>query len=90
MTATEKQFTTCRYYISRSDCIDSCFLLRRYFYIYTLGNDDPINNKETGYAYEAMLENMPQVVRVQSKSAKVGNVGKQANFLAHTSRLPHD
>jgi len=33
----------------------------RYFYIYTLGNDAPIDNKETGYAYEAMLENMPQV-----------------------------
>ena len=33
----------------------------RYFYIYSLGNTEPITTKEAGFAYEAMLENMPQV-----------------------------
>ena len=41
-------------------------LFFRYFYIYTLGNDAPITNAETGYAYEAMLENMPQIFHTAS------------------------
>ena len=40
-----------------------CF---RYFYVFTLGNDGPIANKETGYSYDAMVENMPQIFHTAS------------------------
>jgi neuromedin U receptor 1 len=42
------------------------FVSCRYFYIYTLGNTEPIMTKETGYAFEAMLENMPQIFHTAS------------------------
>ena len=47
-------------YIHRS------LLLFRYFYVFTLGNDGPIANKETGYSYDAMVENMPQIFHTAS------------------------
>ena len=34
--------------------------------MFTLGNDGPIANKETGYSYDAMVENMPQIFHTAS------------------------
>lgn len=49
-----------------SDLLTVIFPAPWYFYIYTLGNVEPITNRETGYAYEAMLENMPQIFHTAS------------------------
>ena len=38
----------------------------RYFYIYTLGYEEAITSREIGYAFEAMLESMPQIFHTAS------------------------
>ena len=38
----------------------------RYFYVYTLGNMEPLSTAESGFAFEAMLENGPQIFHTAS------------------------
>ncbi|CAB4068330.1 Sex peptide receptor [Lepeophtheirus salmonis] len=49
-----------------SDLLTVIFPAPWYLYIYTMGNVETFNNKETGYAYETMLETMPQIFHTAS------------------------
>ena len=41
-------------------------VLFRYFWVYTLGNMEPLSTAESGFAFEAMLENGPQIFHTAS------------------------
>ena len=55
----------CRLYV-RLCLMAFTYLLIRYFYIYTFGYTDPITTREIGFAFEAMLESMPQIFHTAS------------------------
>ena len=49
-----------------SDLLTVTFPAPWYLYIFTFGYDDPVKTIEGGFAYEAMMENLPQIFHTAS------------------------